>query len=235
MSIEEKINYVETELEYRSDTAEYINQLNHAINDAKHKLDNHTFLVILNTQMETLEQPYDYKDDNIIALKKDNVRIKKEIIILKEEIIKKDVEIQELKFDVNNLKKKNTEYERNEKLIYVTQACLNMQMYIVKKVTKWNKREYRKNYEQDCGNNYNEFKEYYPEYYEAAIELEKELQIDDLLPTIKKLKDDRNLISHPNKIDIEKLNIYCEDICSKYGGITKIGKNYEKIDVSLLD
>ena len=67
------------------------------------------------------------------------------------------------------------------------------------------------------------------------MELEKELQINDLLPTIKMLKDDRNLISHPKKIDIEKLNIYCEEICCKYYGITKVGKNYDKIDVSLLD
>ena len=49
------------------------------------------------------------------------------------------------------------------------------------------------------------------------MELEKELQINDLLPTIKMLKDDRNLISHPKKIDIEKLNTYCEEICGKYG------------------
>ena len=90
-------------------------------------------------------------------------------------------------------------------------------MYIIKKVTKWNKREFRKKYEQECGNNYNEFKEYCPEYYEGVVELEKELQINDLLPTIKMLKDDRNLISHPKKIDIEKLNTYCEEICGKYG------------------
>jgi len=97
------------------------------------------------------------------------------------------------------------------------------------------KMEYRKNYEQDCGNNYNEFKENYPEYYTDISQLEQEFQIDNLLPTIQKLKNDRNLISHPNNIDVVTLNTYCEEICNKYHGITKICKNYDKIDVSLID
>ena len=108
MSIEEKINYVKGELEYRTDTDEYINQWIHAINDAKHKLDSDTFLVILNTQMETLEQTHDYRDDNIIALKKENVDIKKEILVLKEEIIKKDFEIKELKCENKDIKTRLT-------------------------------------------------------------------------------------------------------------------------------
>ncbi len=83
-------------------------------------------------------------------------------INLEKEIIKKDIEIRELKVTVAELKKKNIEHDINDKLIYVVQTCLNMQTYI--NLTGWNKKIYRKFYEQQCGNNYNEFKEEYPEY-----------------------------------------------------------------------
>ena len=120
-------------------------------------------------------------------------------------------------------------------MIYVTQACLNMQKYIIKKVTGWNKRDYRKYYEQECGKNYSEFKEYYTDYLYEIENLEKYLEIDDILDVIQKLKTDRNFISHPSDINIAKLNSFCEELCGKYDGITKVGKNYNKIDVSLLN
>jgi hypothetical protein len=222
-------NELRGKLEYISDNDEWIDQYTSVVYG--------NFPAQRNVLLEGINKTIDllFSDEHIKLCINKNKAQDIKINNMEKEIIQKDIEIKELKSDVTELKKKNTEYERNDKLIYVIQACLNMQMYIVKKVTGWNKREYRKNYEQECGNNYNEFKEYYLEYYERAIELEKELQIDDLLPTIKKLKDDRNLISHPNKIDIEKLNTYCEEICSKYHGITKVGKNYYKIDVSLFD
>ena len=152
-SIEDKINLVCNELEYRTDTDEYINQWKHAIYDIKNIVCKESFQVILNTQLETLEQTHDYRDENIIFLRNDVKELKNKICILEYENNELKKENYEIKSDITILKNKNNEYERNEKMIYVTQACLNMQKYVIKKVTGWNKRDYRKYYEQECGKN----------------------------------------------------------------------------------
>jgi hypothetical protein len=247
IAIQEKINYIATELNEICDHecyTLYYNTLTNMINSQSINLTECDIVIdIIQTVIENnkYNSVYDMRkqlkeqhkriislEDTVNILKNENIQLKNENIQLKYDNI-------QLRTDIRILTNKISENEKNDKIVYVAQACSNMQKYIVRKVTGWNDREYSTFYEQQCCNNYSYFKDDYKEYLEEVYKLEQSLEINNLLDVIWEIKNDRNIISHPKKINIEKLNAICEELCGEFNGITKIGKNYSKIDINLLN
>lgn len=119
-------------------------------------------------------------------------------------------------------------------IIYVGQACSNIQEYIVKKATGWLDQEYDDMFGLKCAQSYGKFKKRYPQYEYLVSELEQEFGIHNLSDVITQMKKDIAYFNHPD-IDTEILVQYCDKLNEKYHGVTAIGRNYHKIDTTMLD
>lgn len=226
MSLNNKINTVCDHLDYMSyDNNEFSNQWKYAIYNPTNP---ECIQVLVDTMLETIEKTHDYRDEHINDLRRNEKIQDNEIKLLK-------TENKELKEEMKNLKTRLTKLEMNEKLIYVSQACKNIQIYIIKKITGWNKEDMEIKFEIECHNNYKYFKTLYKTYLNEIVFLEKELGIYENDENIRKLKANRNDIAHPDEIDIEELGNICNEICGKYNGITKIVTGYSKIDLNILN
>jgi hypothetical protein len=168
----------------------------------------------------------DYKDKLIISLQK---KIKEqEIRILK---LEKDNEILNTKIDVLEkdnklLNKKIDILMRNRYNLILWQAYKNVEYYIIQKVTGFDN-----NMMNNINTNLTEFKNN-PSNQIYIAEINKminKFNIPSYINNIGKLTKNRLNEAHPDPIEMDELELACEDMKKTYNGIEELYKNYQEV------
>jgi len=227
MEVQEQINNISNELNDLYGN-EYGEQFINAMEDIKTIESKHIIIDVLDLTLNV-----DYKQHQIIALRKDikilkdeNKELKLIIKTQNEKIDKLEKDNDLLKKDNKSLNKKVDILMRNHYNLVLWQAYKNVEYYIIQKVTGFDN-----NMMNNINTNLTEFKNN-PSNQIYTTEINKminKFNIPSYINNIGKLTKNRLNEAHPDPIEMDELELACEDMKKTYNGIEELYNNYQEV------
>ena len=185
--------------------------------------------------VDTLKNLVDneYKQKQINDLQKNIKDLEKEVKNLKEVNKQKDIRLTNLEIENKELKENNKKINnklnilmKNHYNLVLWQAYKNLEYYIIQKVTNFND-----NTMDSLNTNLNEFIKD-PDnnkYIEDLNNLIIKFKIDKYKNSLGKLTKNRLREAHPNPIELDELELACEEMKCVYNGIEELYNNYHEV------
>jgi hypothetical protein len=178
--------------------------------------------------VDTLKNLVDneYKQKQINDLQKNIKDLEKEVKNLKEVNKQKDIRLTNLEKDNINLNKKVNILMKNHYNLVLWQAYKNLEYYIIQKVTN-----YDDNKMDSINTNLNEFIKDLDnsKYIEDLNNLIVKFKIDKYKNNLGKLTKNRLREAHLNPIELDELELACDEMKSIYNGIEEFYNNYQEV------
>ncbi len=175
----------------------------------------------------------DYKFKLILNLKQ---KIKEQDIIIKDQgnrIIKLEHEVKELKLENQQLKQDNKQLHtkinilmRNQYNLIIWQAYKNLEYYIIKSVTNFND-SIMHNIDTNLNNFINNTEN--TKYITQIKEMQIKFKINNYYNILGKLSKNRIKEAHPDPIELDELEIACDEMKNVYPGIEELYNNYTEV------
>ncbi len=175
----------------------------------------------------------DYKFKLIMNLKQ---KIKEQDIIIKDQgnrIIKLEHEVKELKLENQQLKQDNKQLHtkinilmRNQYNLIIWQAYKNLEYYIIKSVTNFND-SIMHNIDTNLNNFINNTEN--TKYITQIKEMQIKFKINNYYNILGKLSKNRIKEAHPDPIELDELEIACDEMKNVYPGIEELYNNYTEV------
>jgi len=221
ISIEFMISTISNELKilYGEDYGEKYYKI--AINS---NIDNTNYQILIEGAYKLIDN--DYKDKIISNLKKKSREQDARIKYLEQDVKILKQENKELKEETRKINKKLDISMRNHYYIVLSEAIKKIEYYIIQTVTKFDNPTMN-----DINLNLDEFvknKDY--EQYKPEIEkLMEKFEMNKYKSAISKIINKRNDLSHPNPIELDELELACDDMKKIYPGIEAIYTHYNEV------
>jgi len=175
----------------------------------------------------------DYKFKLIMNLKQ---KIKEQDIIIKDQgnrIIKLEHEVKELKLENQQLTQDNKQLHtkinilmRNQYNLIIWQAYKNLEYYIIKSVTNFND-SIMHNIDTNLNNFINNTEN--TKYITQIKEMQIKFKINNYYNILGKLSKNRIKEAHPDPIELDELEIACDEMKNVYPGIEELYNNYTEV------
>ena len=193
--------------------------------------DYNEYEVVVDTLKNLVDNEYKQKQindlqKNIKDLEKEVKNLKEVNKILKEKVINLEIENKELKENNKKINNKLNILMKNHYNLVLWQAYKNIEYYIIQKVTN-----YDDNTMDSLNTNLNEFIKD-PDnnkYIEDLNNLIIKFKIDKYKNSLGKLTKNRLREAHPNPIELDELELACEEMKCVYNGIEELYNNYHEV------
>lgn len=183
--------------------------------------DDYKLQIILNLKDKIKKLELEVKE-----LKQDNQQLKQENKELKLEIKELKQDNQQLKQDNQQLNKKMNILMRNHNNLILWQAYKNLEYYIIKTITKFDN-----SIIDNIDTNLNNFmnKPENTKYIQQIKEMQLKFKINNYNSILGKLTKNRIKEAHPNPIELDELEIACDEMKHIYPGIEELYNNYTEV------